>query len=140
MNFTVSEKDVLRIRANMAERGMTMEDLRKIPVEVGLQTEKGYPHKGHARLRSARGRSRHRHARGSRRARERQPRAAAGLFRPRARAADRVTEALLVPDVALGSDQSGRYVLVASKDDVVEQRKVEIGQLVGRHAGHRRAD
>ena len=35
--------------------------------------------------------------------------------------------ALLVPDAAIGSDQSGRYVLVVDKDDVVEQRKVEIG-------------
>ena len=39
--------------------------------------------------------------------------------------------ALLVPDVALGSDQGGRYVLVLNKDNVVEQRKVEIGPLVG---------
>ena len=43
----------------------------------------------------------------------------------------RATDALLVPDVALGSDQGGRYVLVVDKDDVVEQRKVEIGPLVG---------
>ena len=39
--------------------------------------------------------------------------------------------ALLVPDVALGSDQGGRYVLVVNKDNVIEQRKVEPGQLVG---------
>ena len=38
---------------------------------------------------------------------------------------------LLVPDRASGSDQKGRYLLVAGKDDVVEQRPVEIGQLVG---------
>lgn len=36
-----------------------------------------------------------------------------------------------MPDRAIGSDQSGRYVLVAGKDDIVEQRSVEIGQLVG---------
>ena len=36
-----------------------------------------------------------------------------------------------MPDVALGSDQGGRYVLVVNKDNVVEQRKVEPGQLVG---------
>jgi len=36
-----------------------------------------------------------------------------------------------VPDVAIGSDQGGRYVLVVNKDSVVEQRKVEPGQLVG---------
>jgi hypothetical protein len=38
---------------------------------------------------------------------------------------------LLVPDRAIGSDQRGRYLLVAGKDDVVEERPVEIGQLVG---------
>ena len=36
-----------------------------------------------------------------------------------------------MPDIALGSDQAGRYVLVVNKDNVVEQRKVEPGQLVG---------
>ena len=36
-----------------------------------------------------------------------------------------------MPDVALGSDQGGRYVLVVNKDNVVEQRKVEAGPLVG---------
>ena len=39
--------------------------------------------------------------------------------------------ALLVPEVALGSDQGGRYVLVVNKDNVVEQRKVTIGPMVG---------
>ncbi len=40
-------------------------------------------------------------------------------------------DTLLVPDRVIGSDQSGRYVLVANKDNVVEQRKVELGQQVG---------
>ena len=35
------------------------------------------------------------------------------------------------PDAALGSDQGGRYVLVVNKDNVVEQRKVEVGPTVG---------
>jgi multidrug efflux pump subunit AcrA (membrane-fusion protein) len=39
--------------------------------------------------------------------------------------------ALLVPDMALGADQSGRYVLVVDKDNVVQQRTVRIGQLEG---------
>jgi RND family efflux transporter MFP subunit len=39
--------------------------------------------------------------------------------------------ALLAPDVALGSDQGGRYLLVVNKDNEVEQRKVEIGVLNG---------
>jgi hypothetical protein len=39
--------------------------------------------------------------------------------------------ALLVPDAALGSDQAGRYLLVVNADNVVEQRKVQTGQLDG---------
>ena len=38
---------------------------------------------------------------------------------------------MLVPDVALGSDQAGRYVLVVNAENVVEQRKVTIGPLEG---------
>jgi RND family efflux transporter MFP subunit len=38
--------------------------------------------------------------------------------------------ALLVPDSAIGSDQGGRYVLVVDNDNVVAQRKVEIGPRV----------
>jgi hypothetical protein len=36
-----------------------------------------------------------------------------------------------VPDVALGSDQAGRYVLVVNGENVVEQRKVQTGPLDG---------
>ena len=39
--------------------------------------------------------------------------------------------ALLVPDRALQEDQGGRYLLVLNKDDVVEQRYVQLGQLLG---------
>jgi RND family efflux transporter MFP subunit len=44
---------------------------------------------------------------------------------------DRQGDALLVPDTALGSDQSGRYLLVVNADNVVEQRKVLVGPLDG---------
>jgi multidrug efflux pump subunit AcrA (membrane-fusion protein) len=36
-----------------------------------------------------------------------------------------------VPDVALGSDIGGRYLLVVGAGDVVQQRRVETGTLVG---------
>jgi len=49
----------------------------------------------------------------------------------RVRVAEGPQEALLVPDVALGSDQGGRYVLIVNKDNVVEQRKVEAGPAAG---------
>src|SRR5215472_12174906 len=46
VNFNVSEQDVLRVRADMMRRGLTPDDLKKIQVEVGLQSESGYPHQG----------------------------------------------------------------------------------------------
>ena len=50
VNFNVNEQDVLRIRAEARRRGMTADDLRQLPVEVGLQTETGLPAQGQARL------------------------------------------------------------------------------------------
>ena len=38
---------------------------------------------------------------------------------------------LLVPDRALGVDQGGRYVLVVNDEDVVEHRRVVMGQKAG---------
>ena len=46
VNFNASERDVLQVRANLASRGETTAALLGMPVEVGLQTETGYPHKG----------------------------------------------------------------------------------------------
>src|SRR5262249_49598981 len=46
VNFNVNEQDVLRVREEARRRGITVEDLRQLPVEIGLQTETGYPHKG----------------------------------------------------------------------------------------------
>jgi multidrug efflux pump subunit AcrA (membrane-fusion protein) len=46
--FVLSERDVQRVRAQMAKRGVTTAGVinKVIPVEVGLQTESGYPNKG----------------------------------------------------------------------------------------------
>ena len=46
VNFNVSEQDVLRVRADAKRRGITIQRFTQLPVEVGLQTENGYPHKG----------------------------------------------------------------------------------------------
>ena len=46
VTFTISEQDVLRVRQSLAERHLRIEDVGKIPVEVGLQNEQGYPHAG----------------------------------------------------------------------------------------------
>src|SRR5262249_59718956 len=45
--FNLTEADVQRVRVQMAKDSVNVTELvGKVPVEVGLQTEKGYPHKG----------------------------------------------------------------------------------------------
>lgn len=131
VNFSINERETLRIRERIRQRGMTPEELRKVPVEVGLQTEEGYPHKGtldyvaptvDASTGTLAGRA----------ILDNPDRALLpGLFVRVRIPIGRMDDALLVPDAALGSDQGGRYLLIAGKDNVVEQRKVEIGPLDG---------
>jgi RND family efflux transporter MFP subunit len=131
VNFNVSEQDVLRVRAEAAKRGVSTADLRTLPIEVGLQTETGYPHKGKLDyvspiLNQSTGTL---PVRGvlSNPDRVMLP----GYFARIRVPFDKQADALLVPDVSLGSDQSGRYVLVVNSDNVVEQRKVQTGPLDG---------
>jgi len=49
-------------------------------------------------------------------------------------------KALLVPDRAVGADQSGTYLLVVDKDNVVQQRTVVTGELIGQLRWSPRAD
>ena len=46
VTFNLSEQDVLRIRENMAKRGIKLSEIGEVPVEIGLMTETGYPHRG----------------------------------------------------------------------------------------------
>lgn len=131
VNFNVNEQDVLRIREEARRRGMTAEDLKSLPVEVGLQTESGYPHKGNLDYASPTVNQ----STGTLAVRGVLPNADRVLlpgYFVRVRVPfEQQANALLVPDVALGSDQSGRYVLVVNGENVVEQRKVQIGPVEG---------
>jgi len=130
VNFNVSERDVLDVRATLARRGLRVEDLKEIPVEVGLQSDTDYPHQGKLDYVAPTVTQ----STGTLAARAILQNAN-GLLLPGYFVRVRIPrgqppEAMLVPDVALGSDQGGRYVLVVNKDNVVEQRKVTIGPLV----------
>jgi RND family efflux transporter MFP subunit len=131
VNFNVNEQDVLRIREEARRRGMTVDDLRQLPVEIGLQTETGFPHKGKLDYAAATLNQ----STGTLPVRGVLPNADRALlpgFFVRVRVPlEEQQNALLVPDVALGSDQAGRYLLVLNGENVVEQRKVRIGPLQG---------
>ena len=130
VNFNISEQDTLRAREQIRRLGLTPQDLKKVPVEVGLQSDEGYPYKGTLDYASPSINQ----ATGTLAVRailaNPDRRMLPGFF-VRVRIPDQQSKALLVPEAALGSDQGGRYLLVVGKDNVVEQRKVTIGPSVG---------
>jgi membrane fusion protein, multidrug efflux system len=132
VSFTISEQDVQRVQQALREVGINAKQLDKVPVDVGLMTETGYPHSGHLDYASpnvdqgsgtltVRGiLSNADHA------------LLPGFFvRVRVPMPKPKGESLLVPETALGADQSGRYLLVVDKDNVVQQRTVTTGQSFG---------
>ena len=128
----ISSQDVLRIRANLEQRRLTFAELHQIPVDAELADETGFPHHGKIEYVAP----------------AIDPTTGTLLVRGILANPDRtllpgmfvkirlpmgktVQGALLVPDRALGEDQGGRYLLVVNKDNIVERRSVQIGQLVG---------
>jgi RND family efflux transporter MFP subunit len=129
VNFSVNEQQVLQIRDQLRKEGLTIKDLGPIPVEVGLQTEKGFPHTGTINYiapdldqstgtLAVRGLLENKGAV-----------LLPGLFVRVRVPLQRDLESTLVPDRALGNGQLGRYVLVVNAKNVVEQRPVETGDV-----------
>jgi RND family efflux transporter MFP subunit len=129
VKFSLDEQTVLRLREAMRERGLTRTALRSIPVEIGLDTDKGYPHRGELEYVAPELDM----ASGTLPIRAVAPNPGGvllpGLFARVRLAIQRDVPSLLVPDTALGASQAGRYLLVLTGQDVVEQRMVEIGEL-----------
>jgi RND family efflux transporter MFP subunit len=132
VNFTIAETDVVEAREQLRKAGETVTDLiGKLPIEVGLQTDKDFPIKGvldyaapfvdqSTGTLALRGIFQNP-----------KRKLLPGYFvRVRVPMSNEPNPVLMVPDIALGSDQSGRYVLVVNADNIVEQRKVEIGAKV----------
>lgn len=129
--FTINELDLLRIRERQMEAGGGDYRTRPVPVLAGLASEEGYPHEGRIDfaaisvdpstgtllLRGVFGNP----------DRVLLP----GLFVRLRLPVGRDKDAVLVPEVALGLDQIGRYVLVVDDKNVVQRRQVKIGQAFG---------
>ena len=132
INFSVAELDASRIYSVLAADGKSIDQfIGKTVVEAGSPTDTGYPYRGvldyvaptidtstgTLALRATFDNSKRGLLPGN-------------FVRVRVLLRDNVPS-LLVPDVALGSEQGQRFVLLANKDNVVEQRQVNIGPLVG---------
>lgn len=128
---TVGEFDLLRFRRETGAGTETGTDAPAVPMEMALVGEEGFPHHGRLDYQdpgidpgtgTVQVRGVFANPDGS---------ILPGLFiRLRVPAGER-KGALLVPERALGTDQSGQYLLVVGKDDVVEYRPVKAGMLLG---------
>ena len=132
VNFNVNEQDVLRVRAGSQAPGSDGEPISSSAVEVGLQTETGYPHRGKLdyaapTINQSTGTLAVRGVSAQCRPQCCCPAISSGSAFP----SIKQQNALLVPDTALGSDQSRTLLLVVNGDNVVEQRKVQTGPLEG---------
>ena len=134
VEFNMSEQDVLQDPRQSQERRLTVEELSKIPLDIGLMNEEGFPHQGFLNYVSP----------------EIDPMTGTilvrGLFNnpnrdllPGFFARIRVPHGhwaprpyFLVPDRVIAEDQAGKYVLVVNKDNVVEQRRVTHRPAAGR--------
>jgi RND family efflux transporter MFP subunit len=129
--FNINETDLLkRIRATGLTPGEA--EQRKIPVDLGLAGEDGYPHRGvldftGISLNSTTGslllRAIFANADGK---------ILPGLFaRVRTHQLHSQREALLVPETALSFDQQGTYILTVNAKNVVERRGISLGAAHG---------
>ena len=127
--FDASERDLLRYRA-LRRRGETVAaEGERNKAYLGLVTEEGFPHVGEVDYVS----NRVDPNTGTIEIRAVFPNPD-GLLLPglfgRVRLPFTRGRSILVPDVAVGADQGGRYVLVVDSNDVVQQRRVRLGAVV----------
>lgn len=129
--FDISENNALKYKRLAEKMGKSGDDgLIGAAVGVGLPDEIGFPHSGKLdfldnRLDAGTGTLRGRASIAN----------AAGLFSPGMFARLRIAgsaeyAALLLPDEAIGTDQTTRYVLVVGEDGKAQRRPVKLGPLV----------
>ncbi len=124
---SISEPDLLRYRKLM---GRSAANDSPVPMELGLADEHDYPHHGQVDYQDpavdpGTGTIRMRGVFANR-----DGSILPGFFVRVRIPAGRAVDSLLVPERALGSDQSGRFLLVVGPDDLVEYRPVEVGARV----------
>jgi RND family efflux transporter MFP subunit len=109
-----------------------LRDIPDVPVEIGLQTETGYPHKGRLDYVAPTVDQ----STGTLEVRaifdNTDMALLPGLFVRVRVPVQRLDKGILIDDVAIGTSQLGEYVLVLGKDNTIEQRQVKLGQLDGR--------
>ncbi|HET6183058.1 MAG TPA: efflux RND transporter periplasmic adaptor subunit [Acetobacteraceae bacterium] len=132
VTFSANDQEVQQFQTALRKKGIPWPDPSAVSLAIGLTSQTGYPYQGQMDYVSPTADS----ATGTVLAR-------AVVQNPnneilpgyytnvRASAPVLAAPALLVPEVSLGADQEGRYVLVVNKDNVVEKRHLTLGQPEG---------
>jgi RND family efflux transporter MFP subunit len=125
----VSEQELISIRKNVGH--LTYAQMTSVPIDVGIAESNSFPYHGHIQYVSP----------------SIDPKTGTIFIRGVLANPDRAIlpgfflrirlpkgkvnpNALLIPDRAILTDQTGRYVLAVNADDVVEKRNVQPGDLV----------
>ena len=128
----LSEQEVQRVRKALGNRRLTLEEIHNFPIDVGLEAGQDYPYHGQIQYVSP----------------ELDPKTGTMLVRGVLHNSDRrllpgffvriripagkpIPNALLVPNRAVQTDQSGRFVTVVGHDNILEKRYVELGDTEG---------
>ena len=120
----MSEQDVLKIRDNLKQRRLTVEELSKIPLDIGLMNEEGFPHEGFLNYVSPEIDANDRHDPGARPVQQSQRDLLPGFF-ARIQVAARQSAPrprCWCPTASSPRTRPGKYLLIVNKDNVVEQR------------------
>ena len=131
--FNLSEPQVLAITQSNAKAGLPFRttNLSSIPVDIGLQGEEGYPHKGHMDYADPQLNQ----STGTLTARalfdNKDQRLLPGLFARVRTPVGRLDKAVLTRNDAIGTSQEGSYVLVVGPDNVVQRKIVKTGDREG---------
>jgi len=128
----ISSQQALQVRTNLDQRRLTLEQIHQIPIEVALSNESGFPHRGTLQYVAPQidPQTGTLFVRGVLRNPDRT--LLPGQFVKIRMPMEKTTQrALLIPNNALQEDQGGRYVLVLDKNNVTQQRHVQLGQQVG---------
>ncbi|HXA20772.1 MAG TPA: efflux RND transporter periplasmic adaptor subunit [Acetobacteraceae bacterium] len=128
----ISSQQALQIRTNLDQRRLTLDDLHRIPIEAALSDETGFPHRGTIEYVAPAIDQ----ATGTLLVRGIMPNPDRALLpgvfvKIRLPMGKVMQSALLVPDRDLQEDQGGRYLLILNADNVVQQRYVQLGELIG---------
>lgn len=132
VEVNISAQQAQQVRANLDQRRLTLAEMQRVPVEVALQGETGFPHRGTLnyvapQIDAATGTL---FVRGllQNPTRTLLPGMFVNVRIPMGRT---VQSAILIPQRALQEDQGGRFLLVVDQNDTVQKRYVQLGPVVG---------